>query len=55
MSASITTTRLATTKSIEVFDEDKQQACQAALLPADRPIPADEVNGLSLVISVAAD
>ena len=38
-------------KSIEVFDEDKQQAGQAALFPADRPIPADEVNALSLVMS----
>jgi transposase len=38
-------------KSIEVFDEDKRQAGQAALFPADRPIPADEVNALSLVMS----
>jgi hypothetical protein len=38
-------------KSIEVFDEDKQQAGQAALFPADRPIPADEVNALSLMMS----
>lgn len=38
-------------KSIEVFDEDKQQAGQASLFPADRPIPADELNALSLVMS----
>jgi transposase len=38
-------------KSIEVFDEQKDQASQAALFPDDRPIPADEVNALSLVMS----
>ena len=38
-------------KSIEVFDEDKRQAGQASLFPADRPIPPDEVNALSLVMS----
>jgi hypothetical protein len=38
-------------KTIEVFDEDKDQASQACLFPADRPIPADEVNALSLVMS----
>jgi len=38
-------------KSIEVFDEDKGQSSQACLFPADRPIPADEVNALSLVMS----
>ena len=38
-------------KSIEVFDEDNRQTNQAALFPDDRPIPADEVNGLSLVMS----
>ena len=38
-------------KSISVFDEDKGEAGQAALFPDDRPIPADEVNGLSLVMS----
>ena len=38
-------------KSIEVFDEDKDQSGQAALFPDDRPIPADEVNALSLVMS----
>jgi len=35
-------------KSIEVFDEDKAESGQAALFPDDRPIPADEVNALSL-------
>jgi len=38
-------------KSIEVFDEQKDQSGQAALFPDDRPIPADEVNALSLVMS----
>ena len=38
-------------KSITVFDEDKDQSSQACLFPADRPIPADEVNALSLVMS----
>src|SRR5882724_6280552 len=38
-------------KSIEVFDEDKDKSGQACLFPDDRPIPADEVNALSLVMS----
>jgi transposase len=38
-------------KTIEVFDEDKDQSSQACLFPADRPIPADEVNALSLDLS----
>ena len=38
-------------KSIEVFDEDKCESIQAALFPDDRPIPADELNALSLVMS----
>jgi Transposase DDE domain len=38
-------------KSIEVFDEDKDQSNQACLFPDDRPIPADEVNALSLIMS----
>jgi transposase len=38
-------------KSIKVFDEDKHESHQAALFPDDRPIPADEVNALSLVMS----
>ena len=38
-------------KSIEVFDEDKDQPGQACLFPDDRPIPVDEVNALSLVMS----
>jgi hypothetical protein len=38
-------------KSIEVFDEDKDQPGQAALFPDDRPIPADAVNALPLVMS----
>jgi hypothetical protein len=38
-------------KTIEIFDEDKDQSSQACLFPADRPIPADEVNALSLDMS----
>jgi transposase len=38
-------------KSIEVFDEDKEQSGQACLFPDDRPIPVDEVNALPLVMS----
>ena len=38
-------------KTIEVFDEDKDQSREACLFPADRPIPADEVNALSLDMS----
>jgi hypothetical protein len=38
-------------KSIEVFDEDKDQSGQAALFPDDRPIPPGQVNALALVMS----
>jgi hypothetical protein len=38
-------------KSIEVFDEAKDEPGQACLFPDDRPIPADEVNALSLDMS----
>ena len=38
-------------KSIDVFDEDRDQSGQAVLFPDDRPIPADQVNALSLVMS----
>ena len=38
-------------KSIEVFDEDADHSRQACLFPADRPIPLDEVNALSLRMS----
>jgi len=38
-------------KTIEIFDEEKRQPQQASLFPDDRPIPADEVNALSLVMS----
>ena len=38
-------------KSIEVFDEDKQQLGQAALFPDDAPIPEDQLNAPSLVTS----
>ena len=35
-------------KSIEVFDEQQQDHRQFSLFPDDRPIPPDELNGLSL-------
>lgn len=38
-------------KTISVFDEHKQQYEQLSLFPSDRPIPADEVNALSVVLS----
>jgi len=38
-------------KRIEVFDEEKQELGQACLFPADRPVPADELNALSLEMS----
>lgn len=38
-------------RTIRVFDEQRQRYEQFALFPADRPIPADEVNGLSLLLS----
>ena len=38
-------------KTIEVFDERKQQVEQLSLFPSDRSIPPDEVNALSLVLT----
>ena len=38
-------------KTIEVFDERRQQVEQLSLFPSDRPIPPDEVNALSLVLT----
>jgi transposase len=38
-------------KNIEVFDEEAGQSREACLFPDDRPIPADEVNALSLQMS----
>jgi transposase len=35
-------------RSIEVFDEEKQDYRQLALFPSDQPLPAQEANGLSL-------
>ena len=35
-------------KTLEVFDEEQQTACQMTLFPEDRPIPPDAVNALSL-------
>lgn len=36
-------------KSLTVFDERRQRYEQFALFPADRPLPADEANALSVV------
>ena len=38
-------------KSIEVFDEERQQSRQLALFPADEPIPPDRVDALALRVS----
>ena len=35
-------------KTLEVFDEDRQQYCELSLFPADRPIPEGELRGISL-------
>jgi hypothetical protein len=38
-------------KTITVFDEHRQRFEQLSLFPADRPIPADQANALSVVLS----
>jgi hypothetical protein len=38
-------------KTIEVFNEQNKQYEQLSLFPSDRPIPPDEVNALSVVLS----
>jgi transposase len=38
-------------KTIEVFDEEKNQSCQVSLFPSDQTIPPEAVNALSLVLS----
>ena len=38
-------------KTIEVFDERKRRYEQLSLFPSDRPIPPDEVNALSVVLT----
>lgn len=38
-------------KMLTVFDERRQRYEQFALFPADRPIPPDEVNALSVVLT----
>jgi len=35
-------------KTLEVFDEDRQEYRDLSLFPADRPIPAGELRGISL-------
>jgi hypothetical protein len=38
-------------KSISVFDEQKRQFEQLSLFPSDRPLPPDEANALSVMLS----
>ena len=38
-------------KTIAVFDEQRQCQEEVSLFPCDRPIPADEVNALSVVLT----
>ena len=38
-------------KTISVFDEQKNQSCELSLFPSDQPIPPDQVNALSVVLS----
>ena len=35
-------------KTLEVFDEDRQEYCALSLFPVDRPIPEGELRGISL-------
>lgn len=37
-------------KTVEVFDEQKKETRQLSLFPSDRPVPAEEVNALSVVL-----
>jgi len=38
-------------KTIDVFDEQKKETRQLSLFPSDRPIPPEEVNALSVVLT----
>jgi hypothetical protein len=38
-------------RTISVFDEEKNQSLDVSLFPSDRPIPADEANALSVVLT----
>ena len=38
-------------KTVRVFDEQKQRYEQLSLFPSDRPIPPEEVNALSVLLS----
>jgi transposase len=38
-------------KTLEVFDEDRKEYCELSLFPADRPVPRDQVNAISVVLS----
>jgi hypothetical protein len=42
---------LAWRKTISVFDEDSGQSRQLSLFPSDRPIPTDEADALSVVLT----
>src|SRR3972149_609066 len=38
-------------KTLRVFDEQRQCYQEISLFPSDRPIPADQVNALSLALT----
>lgn len=38
-------------KTLSVFDEQKNRTCEVSLFPSDQPIPSDQVNALSVVLS----
>jgi len=38
-------------KTLEVFDEDRNEYQELSLFPADRPLPPEEVNAISVVLS----
>src|SRR3972149_5129502 len=38
-------------KTVEVFNERKKETRQLSLFPSDRPIPPEEVNALSVVLT----
>jgi transposase len=38
-------------RTLEVFDEDRGRSCQLSLFPDDRPLPADAVDAVSVVLS----
>lgn len=38
-------------KTLDVFDEDRGRPCQLSLFPDDRPVPADALDAVSVVLS----